>query len=444
MKTMTRRSVLLAAGGQALLGGAAARAQVPTKGPTVTPQMFGARGDGVADDRGAIQAAIDHLGAMGGGTVFFPSGIYKVVAPERVSNPADRHQSNGHHLVLTRGGVTLDGAGRKASRLVFRAMGDHSHGAHWQTVAGRLWRGGGLFIRGGKDAAGAITGIRIANLGMDGGADYTAVTRWPASPVSGQGWDLTHRCIHIEEDRFVGEVTVQSCELQRWRGEIVFQGGANGERLNVVDCDIHDGNADGISSSMGNHVDSCRIRNIAFAGIECGYYGQESIYSNLDIRDIGGEGVSLVCVVGPWPPGRQLLSGIRIANAKKAIIGFRLKNAVISDIDIVDCGWTGGGFRALQIYDDAKSPCADVDVHDVRFHIDARNLNAAVGLIRTGPRPWRNVRLSRLSLDRTAAARAAGYTVGQLVEEGCRDCDSPLATVSWSHVEPGAVRAGAG
>ncbi len=38
----------------------------------------GAIGDGIADDRNAIQAVFDQIGAAGGGTAFFPEGIYKV------------------------------------------------------------------------------------------------------------------------------------------------------------------------------------------------------------------------------------------------------------------------------------------------------------------------------------------------------------------------------
>src|SRR5438552_10740284 len=39
---------------------------------------FGARGDGVANDTAALQAAIDAAGAAGGGLVAVPSGVYMV------------------------------------------------------------------------------------------------------------------------------------------------------------------------------------------------------------------------------------------------------------------------------------------------------------------------------------------------------------------------------
>jgi hypothetical protein len=43
--------------------------------PFVTPQMYGAIGDGVADDTAAVQAALD-----AGGIVYFPAGRYKVTS----------------------------------------------------------------------------------------------------------------------------------------------------------------------------------------------------------------------------------------------------------------------------------------------------------------------------------------------------------------------------
>jgi hypothetical protein len=45
---------------------------------------FGARGDGVADDTDAVQAALDAAGQAGGGTVYCPSGQYRFNRPLRM------------------------------------------------------------------------------------------------------------------------------------------------------------------------------------------------------------------------------------------------------------------------------------------------------------------------------------------------------------------------
>lgn len=47
----------------------------------VTPQMYGAVGDGECDDTEAIQAAIDACKRVSGATVCIPAGIYKTTAP---------------------------------------------------------------------------------------------------------------------------------------------------------------------------------------------------------------------------------------------------------------------------------------------------------------------------------------------------------------------------
>ena len=47
-------------------------------GATLNVFDFGAKGDGVTDDYDAIQAALDAVPSVGGATVFFPTGLYKI------------------------------------------------------------------------------------------------------------------------------------------------------------------------------------------------------------------------------------------------------------------------------------------------------------------------------------------------------------------------------
>ena len=53
-------------------------------GDVVTPQMFGAKGDGITDDTTAIQSAFNAV-RTNGGAVYFPKGIYIVSAIIRIS-----------------------------------------------------------------------------------------------------------------------------------------------------------------------------------------------------------------------------------------------------------------------------------------------------------------------------------------------------------------------
>jgi hypothetical protein len=72
------------------------------QGLQVTPQDFGAKGDGISDDTAAVQAALTEIVRLGSGVVYFAAGTYKI--------------SNALNLP-TMTGVTLRGAGFKASSI---------------------------------------------------------------------------------------------------------------------------------------------------------------------------------------------------------------------------------------------------------------------------------------------------------------------------------------
>ncbi|MEA1673197.1 glycoside hydrolase family 28 protein [Nitrospirillum sp. BR 11163] len=73
-----RRSLILAAGFAAGAGPALAASRPPDSGGEgwIDVRRFGARGDGRAIDTPAVNRAIEHAAARGGGTVHFPAGTY--------------------------------------------------------------------------------------------------------------------------------------------------------------------------------------------------------------------------------------------------------------------------------------------------------------------------------------------------------------------------------
>lgn len=68
-------------------------------GAGVNVQRFGALGNGITDDRAAIQAAIDAVAAIGGGLVYFPPGVYVV----------GRNGGNSYSLLINALNITLRG-----------------------------------------------------------------------------------------------------------------------------------------------------------------------------------------------------------------------------------------------------------------------------------------------------------------------------------------------
>lgn len=73
--------------------------------PWADVRHFGAVGDGATDDSAAIQAAIDAVEALGGGTVYFPFGNYLILTGLTVNKP-----------------VLLAGAGRGDSAIVAASL----------------------------------------------------------------------------------------------------------------------------------------------------------------------------------------------------------------------------------------------------------------------------------------------------------------------------------
>lgn len=65
----------------------------------VNVQWFGATGKGVVDDAPAIQLAINYLGSIGGGILFFPNGAYFVNQQINITNPRINFRGTGRRGV---------------------------------------------------------------------------------------------------------------------------------------------------------------------------------------------------------------------------------------------------------------------------------------------------------------------------------------------------------
>jgi parallel beta-helix repeat protein len=70
----------------------------------VSVTNFGAKGDGISDDRASIQAAIDSLYPKGGGTVFFPKGSYLTSGYLHITGSHIALQGDGPSQICTYSG----------------------------------------------------------------------------------------------------------------------------------------------------------------------------------------------------------------------------------------------------------------------------------------------------------------------------------------------------
>ena len=68
--------------------------------PWVTPQDYGAVGDGVTDDTTAIRSAFNAVNTAGGGTVFFPKGVYVITPTIRIYSNTTVIGDKGESIVI--------------------------------------------------------------------------------------------------------------------------------------------------------------------------------------------------------------------------------------------------------------------------------------------------------------------------------------------------------
>jgi Pectate lyase superfamily protein len=79
---------------------------------SVTDKRFGAVGDGIADDRIAIQAALDEAHRHGGGEVFLPAGTYRVTLQDKILG-----QPGLHRALTVYPNVVIRGASKDSVRV---------------------------------------------------------------------------------------------------------------------------------------------------------------------------------------------------------------------------------------------------------------------------------------------------------------------------------------
>jgi hypothetical protein len=130
----------------------------------INVKQYGATGDGVTDDRAAIQAAIDAASATVAGKVFFPEGSYKVE-----KTPAQVYAlliTKAIHLVgASFGGVTIRGHGMVAGDKVINIDGtvnpnlEHVHLSELTVMSNDAGRPDLITVN--RMAAGSLVNIRL-------------------------------------------------------------------------------------------------------------------------------------------------------------------------------------------------------------------------------------------------------------------------------------------
>jgi hypothetical protein len=254
---------------------------------------FGAIGDGQADDRAAIQAAIDFVSARGGGSVILPAGRFRLVwvpAPD----------GTGPIGLWMRSGVELRGTNRLRSVLVL-AEGQRGPGTFGRIIA-----------------SGVLTDAVLADFTLEANRAGQASER---DATNGAAIMLGTAGAHVE----------------RLRIENLVVRGANGQGIQVV------GHPKAVSRDVvirGN-----RVERSSFIGIQVSHFVGLVIEDN-DISDCRDNGIDVygddfVTNSTKVTSTRARITGNRVARCSCGVF-----LETVADIDVAgnwftDCTKTG-------------------------------------------------------------------------------------------------------
>lgn len=235
----------------------------------VTVEQGGARAVAGIDDRAAIQAVIDYAAEVAITVIEFEQLRYELWTPLRTSPANDQNATDGHCLVV-RKTLTLRGRAGQRATLECLSLTGRGQEDEWQDVGGEVWRGNGIFVLGDLGATApaqlAIDRIALDRLIIRGNAGNTGNYAWPANPLTGDGWDVTHRGFRIQ-DSHVGDVLLTDTDFIGWKGEMFYSVGYPSRSVRAERCTMVTGNANAwnVQSYCPTTVVGCEFGDCAQA-----------------------------------------------------------------------------------------------------------------------------------------------------------------------------------
>ncbi|MHC5738684.1 right-handed parallel beta-helix repeat-containing protein [Nostoc sp.] len=295
----------------------------------------------IAANTKIIQKAIDAVGQKGGGTIYIPKGYYQV-APENLT--VDSPSS----IVINYDNITLLGDG--IGKTIIESRGS------WSLIKGQVVRGHGIMIKGTDNSLYPRKNITIKNLELQGGTTgFTGDNSWPANPKTGDGWDITHKGICLDFDKYLDNITINSVYVHDFRGEVIYNGGLWLGKLTISNTKLANSNGSMLSVDANLTVTNCEFVNTATAWVENAPISPNKSYyfDKCTFKDSIGHG--LVIAQGKFPSGRKVtITNCNFSNSPSGICPFGgASNFVVTKnkfFDVENALLTSGVNKNIQFY----------------------------------------------------------------------------------------------
>lgn len=296
------------------------------------PQMFGAKADGITNDRPACQAAVDSLNVRGG-TVDFSGGVFKVSPASQnlgcIWVPYDNISFVGDGVIETTNNADVPIHVSPINDLTVNVTAAEVNGFTCRGITVRgtdqyqyfaLAYGRGILLRYVKNAI--ISGVRVHGMSMIGicsehGNGNFLVEGNIVERCKFTGINYNGRCYQsiISNNIISGTDGTPNSSAIEADGHCIITGntvfGSNANYSNCGGILWGEGNYDGLGIISGNLIKNCKY------GVKAMYHGAVSIHDNtiINCRTEGG----IITVGGT-------LEGLSLANSDNVISGNMLVN----------------------------------------------------------------------------------------------------------------------
>lgn len=246
----------------------------------------------IAANTKIIQKAIDTVGQQGGGTIYIPKGYYQIA-------PANLTVNSPSSIVISYDNITLAGDG--IGKTIIESRGS------WSVIKGQVVRGHGIMVQGTNNSSQPRKNVTIKNLELHGGlTGLTGDRGWPANPKTGDGWDISHKGIVLDFDKYLDNITIDSVYVHDFRGEVIYGGGSGIGKLTISNTKLANSNASMLSLDANLTVIKCQFSKTANAWVENAPVSPNKSYYFEQCKFQDSIAAGLVVAQGNFYSGRKI------------------------------------------------------------------------------------------------------------------------------------------